>query len=72
MHLIKIMIREILAKNIKKYRKRSGLTQNRFAELCGVSASLVAHIETKGCNASIAFLEKACTVLKIAPGQLFE
>ncbi|WP_428769922.1 helix-turn-helix transcriptional regulator [Treponema sp. HNW] len=66
------MIRELLAQNIKKHRKRSGLTQKRFAELCGVSSSLVAHIETQSCTPSIAFLEKACGVLKIHPKRLFE
>jgi len=66
------MIRELLAKNIKKYRKRSGLTQKHFAELCGVSSSLIAHIETQSCTPSIAFLEKVCAVLQIQPIQLFE
>lgn len=66
------MICELLAKNIKKYRKRSGLTQKRFAELCGVSSSLIAHIETQSCTPSVTFLEKTCAVLKIDPIQLFE
>jgi len=65
------MIRDVLAVNIKKYRKKAGLTQERLAELCGVSSSFIAHIETKSCNASIAFLEKACSVLNIDPLHLF-
>ena len=65
------MVQELLAYNLKKYRKDAGLTQNAFAELCGVSSSFIAHVETMSCNVSIGFIEKVCRVLNIEPAGLF-
>ena len=64
------MVQELLAYNLKKYRKDAGLTQNAFAELCGVSSSFIAHVETMSCNVSIGFIEKVCRVLNIEPAGL--
>lgn len=66
------MVHELFAKNLKKYRKLAGYTQVTFAQLCGVSVSLIAHVETNGCHASMDLLEKVCNVLQLDPMKLFE
>lgn len=66
------MVHELFAMNLKKYRKSAGYTQVKFAQLCGVSVSLIAHVETHGCHASMDLLEKACIVLELEPAKLFE
>lgn len=66
------MIHELFARNLKKYRKLAGHTQVKLAKLCGVSVSLIAHIETNGCHASMDLVEKVCIALEIEPVKFFE
>lgn len=66
------MVRELFAKNLKSIRQSKGDTQETLAQKCNVSASYIAHVETKGCNASIGFIEKICQVYAIMPEQLFK
>lgn len=49
-------INEILAHNITKYRKRSGLSQVALAEKLGVSFQAVSKWETAKCAPDIALL----------------
>lgn len=66
------MIHELFARNLKKHRKLAGYTQVTFANACGVSVSLIAHIETNACHASMVLVQKVCTVLELKPVQFFK
>lgn len=47
MNEYKINIYEQVAKNIKKYRKKAGMTQAKLAEEIGVSHEFIRRIESK-------------------------
>jgi len=64
-------IRRILAKNIRKYRKNFGYTQEKLAEKAGLSAQTLNDIE--GCRRWVSpkTLTKLAKALHIAEYQLF-
>jgi len=39
-------IREVLANNIKEYRRKNGFSQEKLAELAGISSQYLATVET--------------------------
>lgn len=41
---------DVVRKNIKKYRRMSGLTQEELAEMVDVSLNYISQIESKHCN----------------------
>lgn len=55
-----------MGQRIRMYRQRQGLTQERLAELVGVSTSFVGHIERGSRKASLETLEGICKVLMIS------
>jgi transcriptional regulator with XRE-family HTH domain len=64
-------IREILAFNLKKYRKILGLTQPQLAEKADVSTHYIAMIETCNKYPKPEMLERIAKALEIEPNQLF-
>jgi len=64
-------IREILAFNIKKYRKILGLTQPQLAEKADVSTHYIAMIETCNKYPKPEMLERIAKALEVEPNQLF-
>ncbi len=66
-------IRETFKQNLKFYRKRMGLTQERLSELCELNINYIAEIE----RASSKFpkpetVDKLAAVLNIRPSMLFD
>lgn len=74
MNKYEINIYEQIAKNIKKYRKISNITQAELAEKVGVSHEFIRRIESKkGIKSfSIDTIWKISLALDINPGLLFE
>jgi len=64
-------IRDVLAFNIKKYRKKLGLTQPQLAEKANVSTHYIAMIETCNKYPKPEMLERLADALEIEPNQLF-
>jgi len=64
-------ILSIFTKNLKKYRKRANLTQEKLAELCGTDFRYIGQIETERRCPSLEFIEKIAAALNIAPYKLF-
>jgi len=64
-------IREVLASNIKKYRKKLGMTQPQLAEKADVSTHYVAMIETCNKYPKPEMLERLAKALEIEPNHLF-
>jgi len=64
-------IRDILAFNIKKYRKILGMTQPQLAEKADVSTHYIAMIETCNKYPKPEMLERLAKALEIKPNQLF-
>ena len=74
MNKYEINIYEQIAKNIKKYRMKAGITQAVLAEKVGVSHEFIRRIESKkGIKTfSVDTIWKISIILNIDPGKLFE
>jgi len=59
-------IQDILAKNVRKYRKQKGYSQEEFARICGVHRTYMGLIERGKTSVSIEILQKICTELNIS------
>ena len=64
-------IRDILAANLKEYRRKLGLTQGELAERAGVSTHYIAMIETCKKYPKPDMLEHIAKTLEIEPYKLF-
>jgi len=65
-------IKEILASNLKKNRKKKGLTQEKLAEKADISLRYIAMLELGKSFPSGEMLEKLAKVLDIDAIQLFD
>lgn len=74
MNKYEVNIYEQIALNIKKYRKKAGITQTVLAEKVGVSHEFIRRIESKkGIKTfSIDTIWKISLALDVDPGKLFE
>ena len=64
-------IRRIFGENVKKYRKRMGLSQEQFSERLGITSNHLSVIETGTKFVSYKLLEKIITELQVMPMSLF-
>jgi transcriptional regulator with XRE-family HTH domain len=65
-------IREILAANLKEYRRRSGFSQDKLAELADISSQYLATVETCRKFPTPEVLERLAAALDIETHLLFE
>ena len=74
MNKYEVNIYEQIAKNIKKYRKKAGITQAVLAERVGVSHEFIRRIESKkGAKTfSVDTIWKISLAVNVDPGKLFE
>jgi transcriptional regulator with XRE-family HTH domain len=59
-------IQDRLAKNVRKYRKEKGYSQEEFARICGVHRTYMGLIERGKTAVSIEILEKICHSLNVS------
>jgi transcriptional regulator with XRE-family HTH domain len=64
-------IREILAENIKRYRKKLGITQPELAERADISTNFIGMIEQKRKFPSPELLDRIAKALNIETSELF-
>jgi len=64
-------VRELLAKNIKKFRNILGVSQIEFAEKVGCSPTLIGKIETMKRFPSADTIDRIADALKVTPADLF-
>lgn len=64
-------IQSTLASNMKKYRKRIGLSQEALAEKCGLHRTYIGGIEQERVNVSVKNIERIATALGVDPALLF-
>jgi transcriptional regulator with XRE-family HTH domain len=65
-------IREILAENLKEYRRRSDFSQDKLAEQADISSQYLATVETCRKFPSPEVLERLASALNIETHLLFE
>lgn len=59
-------------KNLRKYRKMAGITQEKMAELLDFSVTYVSLLETGKANTSLLMVEKIAKILNIDYVKLLE
>jgi transcriptional regulator with XRE-family HTH domain len=64
-------IREVLANNIKEYRRKNGFSQDKLAELAGISSQYLATVETCRKFPTPEVLERLAEALAIETHELF-
>lgn len=64
-------IRGEIAKNLRFYRRKRGLSQKEFAKLLGVNSSAVAHWELGHNSIDVDNLIVACDILDVSPAQIY-
>jgi transcriptional regulator with XRE-family HTH domain len=57
---------KILADNVRFYRRKKGLSQEEFAELCGYHRTYISIIERGKRNVTLMVLENLATALEIS------
>ena len=65
-------LKEVFIKNLKKYRKKEGLSQMKLAELCNTGTSYIGDIEIGRRFPSLELIEKFALVLRIEPYFFFK
>jgi transcriptional regulator with XRE-family HTH domain len=64
-------LQDVFIGNMRKYRKQTGLTQEKLAELCDTDPCYIGQLETGRRCPSLSYIEKIAAALKVAPYQLF-
>ena len=59
-------LEEIIGKNIARYREAAGLTQERFAELIGISPQNVSCVDRGLAGVSLTVLRRMCEILHVS------
>ncbi|RAV02694.1 helix-turn-helix domain-containing protein [Paenibacillus sp. YN15] len=63
--------KQLVGEQVRKARKLRGITQEKLAELSGVSLSYLSDVERSQRNISLESLGKIIEALRIEPAQLF-
>jgi transcriptional regulator with XRE-family HTH domain len=61
----------IFAKNLKRLRKKRGLSQHDLADLTGISRRMIGHFETKAVQPPLDKIELIAKALKVKMSELF-
>ena len=61
----------IFAKNLKRLRKKRGLSQYDLADLTGISRRMIGHFETKAVELPLDKIELIAKALKVKMSELF-
>jgi transcriptional regulator with XRE-family HTH domain len=59
-------------KNVQRYRKEAGLTQERLGELTGLDRGYISGVERGVRNPAIVNIEKIAKALKVRAAKLFD
>lgn len=62
---------QLFGTNVRKYRLELELSQEKFAELCGLHRTYISDIECFQRNVSLETVQKIATALNVAPQILF-
>ena len=71
MNANKADVAQVFAQNLKKHRKRVGLTQKQLSERLEISQKHLSFIETGVQFASASLIDRICRELNISCGDLF-
>jgi transcriptional regulator with XRE-family HTH domain len=60
----------IVAENIRKRRRKKGLSQEKLAKRAGISAKCLSQVENRH-NTTLAIVQKIANALEVEPSLLF-
>jgi len=63
-------LKETLANNIREYRKQNGISQERFADLCGLHRTYIGSVERSERNVTLTTLEVIASVIGVSVPQI--
>ena len=63
-------LKEVLANNIREYRKLSGISQEDFADLCGLHRTYIGSVERSERNVTLGTLEVIASVIGVSVPQI--
>ena len=63
-------IREVFARNLRKYRQAKGLSQETLAHEAGIDRTYISALERSQYSASITTLDKLATILGVEAAEL--
>jgi len=64
-------IQSVFAENMRKYRKKAKLTQEKLAEMCSTDFRYIGQIETGNRCPSLEYVERIAVALNVEPYLLF-
>jgi len=64
-------IKERFGERVRRLRKDRGLSQEAFADCCGLDRTYIGGIERGERNVSLTNISKIATALNLAPAELF-
>ena len=64
-------LQQVFMANMKNYRKQSGLTQEKLAEMCNTDPCYIRQIEIGRRFPSLKYIERIAEALNISPYRLF-
>jgi transcriptional regulator with XRE-family HTH domain len=67
----KMDIIRVFGTNLKKYRKELGVSQEKFAEMCGLHRTYISDVERFQRSISLGNIQKIANALEIEPYKLF-
>lgn len=67
---VEISIIEVVARNVRRYRLETGLSQEALADEAGLHRTYISQVERKQNNVTIVVLSKIAKALGIRPDQL--
>lgn len=65
-------LRDVFARNLRKYRLEARLSQEALAHEAGVDRTYISALERSVYSASIDMIERLAAVLEVEPSLLFE
>jgi len=65
-------LRKVFAANVRRLRKAAGLSQEAFADVCGLHRTYIGSIERAERNVSLDNIERIADALKVQGSQLLE
>lgn len=64
-------IKEVFSKNVKKYRNKLGISQEKFAEKAGLHRTYISAVESKRRSISLDNIQKIADALEVDTYKLF-
>ncbi len=65
-------IKEKVGARLKSLREQKKLSQEHFAQLCGLDRTYISSVESGKRNISLVNIEKICTTLNISISEFFK